>query len=218
MIKVDRTPTPPASLAIEKRKASGSYQTEDVVDLLRSDFQEKCYLCERKPVSDINIEHLIPHKGNVDLKFDWNNLFYSCAHCNSVKNKDKYDNKILDCCREEPEQFLNHIFEGEHVRVVPIEEDCTNDRILLTAELITACFESTYPAIRTIQCEVRVNELRITMLTLYKKLNEYSRNPQGRAICSLRGMLDRSYKFAGFTRTYVRLHLKDYPGLASYIE
>lgn len=199
MIKVERTPTPPASLAIEKRKVSGNYQTEDVVTRLRSDFRDKCYLCERKPVSDINIEQ--PHKGNVDLKFDWDNLFYSCSHCNSVKNKEKYDNQILDCCREDPEQFLYHHFDGENVSVTPIEEDCTNNRILLTAELITACFESTHPAIRTIQCEVRLNELRITMLTLYKKLNEYSKNPQGRAICSLRGMLDRSYKFAGFTRT-----------------
>ena len=31
------------------------------------------------------IEHLQSHRGNMDLKYDWNNLFWACAHCNNIK-------------------------------------------------------------------------------------------------------------------------------------
>ena len=101
-------------------------------------------MCEIKPVYDINIEHLVPHKGNKDLKFDWHNLFYSCPYCNSVKNNSKYDGKILDCCKNNPESFLYHIFENGHVSVKPIDDKCVDEFVLLTADLITKCFESNY--------------------------------------------------------------------------
>ena len=43
MVKIERTPTPPASLAIEKEKEengfSGSYNQEDVVDQLNKDLK-----------------------------------------------------------------------------------------------------------------------------------------------------------------------------------
>lgn len=49
-------------------------------------FHRKCYICENKSASSFQIEHLRPHKRNADLKYDWNNLFWSCAHCNNLKN------------------------------------------------------------------------------------------------------------------------------------
>lgn len=35
------------------------------------------------------MEHLLPHKNGkyLDRKFDWNNLFWACGHCNNVKIK-----------------------------------------------------------------------------------------------------------------------------------
>jgi HNH endonuclease len=33
-----------------------------------------------------NVEHLIPHKGDIDLKFDWGNLCLVCYHCNNLKS------------------------------------------------------------------------------------------------------------------------------------
>lgn len=38
MVKVERSQTPPASLAIEKQKASGSYTEPDVIKQLSQDF------------------------------------------------------------------------------------------------------------------------------------------------------------------------------------
>jgi len=75
-------------LAIEAEKTSGSYEKEDVVAQLKKDFHNKCYICEIDKLQDPQVEHLRPHKNGKykDKKFDWNNLFWSCGHCNNVKN------------------------------------------------------------------------------------------------------------------------------------
>ena len=75
MIKIERTPAPPLSLASEKRKANGNYRESDVMRQLAEDFHEKCYLCEIDELQSIEVEHLYPHGGNRDLKFDWTNCF-----------------------------------------------------------------------------------------------------------------------------------------------
>ena len=44
MVKIERTPTPPKSLAIESQKAWGSYSEPDVIEQLQKDFHDKCYI------------------------------------------------------------------------------------------------------------------------------------------------------------------------------
>lgn len=72
------------------------YRDPIVVEQLRKDFHEKCYICEQKYFPNLNVEHFIPHEGNEALKLDWNNLYYACSRCNSIKNK--YFDDMLDCC------------------------------------------------------------------------------------------------------------------------
>lgn len=95
MYNVDRSFPEPQSLKTEKLKVSGKYNSEDVLERLAEDFFNKCYLCEEKEISGINVEHLKPHKGDIDKKFQWENLFLVCPHCNNTKlgNEDE----ILDC-------------------------------------------------------------------------------------------------------------------------
>ncbi len=95
MYNVDRSFPEPQSLKTEKIKVSGKYNSEDVLERLVEDFFNKCYLCEEKEISGINVEHLKPHKGDIDKKFQWENLFLVCPHCNNTKlgNEDE----ILDC-------------------------------------------------------------------------------------------------------------------------
>jgi len=95
MYNVDRSFPEPQSLKTEKLKVSGKYNSEDVLERLVKDFFNKCYLCEEKEISGINVEHLKPHKGDIDKKFQWENLFLVCPHCNNTKlgNEDE----ILDC-------------------------------------------------------------------------------------------------------------------------
>ena len=214
MVKIERTPTPPASLAIEKAKASGKYNLDDVVTQLHADFHGKCYLCEQNALQSIEVEHLIPHHGDVDLKFDWNNLFYSCAHCNSVKNQTQYESNILDCCKTDPETMIHHALVNGHVVVTPLTgtTDAQN-----TASLVQDCFELRNRPIRSIESQNKVTALMGTMNLLCKYLAKLENGTSKRTLQVLRGMLSREYKFAGFTRTYVRDHLDKYPDLAQYV-
>ena len=216
MVKVERTSTPPPSLTVEKMKASGSYKLPDVIEQLEQDFHGKCYLCEIDELHSIEVEHLRPHGGDLNRKFDWNNLFLSCAHCNSVKNQAKYHDQILDCCVIDPETVLWQEVVDNHVLVTPLNGRPESAK---TAELITECFEKTNTGIRIFECQTRMKALNATMNTLYKTLEQYEkekRNP--RHLRVLRGMLSRTYRFSGFTRTYVRNHLTEYPDLTQYVE
>lgn len=210
MVKVERTSTPPPSLAIEKEKARGSYSELDVHQQLKQDFNGKCYLCEIDELQSVEVEHLRPHREDKELKFAWDNLFYSCRHCNSVKKQNKYNGTILDCCKTDPETVLEQLLVEGHVQVKPLVE---TQETRLTAALLTECFELTNTGARITECQTRVNALSRTMNALYKTLREYRENPSGNNLRRLRGMLSRTYKFAGFTRTYVRNHLEDYPHL-----
>ena len=55
------------------------------------------------------------------------------------------------------------------------------------------------------------------MTILYKELEKYQSDRTEQTVRTLRAMLNRDYKFAGFTRTYVRTHIKAYPDLVQYI-
>lgn len=81
-------------LSEEKKKSKGTCNIPEVINALKEESHGKCYICEQKDIKSINIEHFKPHKGDKSLKFDWNNLYYSCGHCNNIKLA-KYDD-ILD--------------------------------------------------------------------------------------------------------------------------
>ena len=68
-------------LFFAKSQPAGDYKCGDVLELLKNDFKNKCYICEcKESLISRNTEHFIPHKGDKNLKFDWNNLFWSCSH------------------------------------------------------------------------------------------------------------------------------------------
>jgi len=95
MVYFEKSQPAPDCLAIEKGKNSGDYKCGDVLKRLKTDFKNKCYICEQKAPTTINVEHFVSHKGGKNLKFDWNNLFWSCGHCNNSK-LGSYDN-LLNC-------------------------------------------------------------------------------------------------------------------------
>ena len=215
MVKIERTPTPPASLAIECKKVHGSYASEDVISQLKKDFHSKCYLCELKDLTDIEVEHLLPHYNRKikERVFDWNNLFYACPHCNSIKNDRIYDEKIIDCFKVDPESLLDHIYQEGKVNVRPHDPDTQDEKVLMTADLLENCFEKSNTGIRIFQCQERVNRLAETMNALYKTLEALKKPTSKQYLRALKGMLSREYKFSGFTRYYVRSHIEEYPQL-----
>ena len=48
MVKVVRSFPAPKSLAEEAKKATGKYDKQDVIERLKNDFHNKCYICEIK--------------------------------------------------------------------------------------------------------------------------------------------------------------------------
>lgn len=114
MVKFERKETEKAKLAVESlqkaKERRTSYNTPEVNMALYEMFHGKCYICENKNPSSIQIEHLEPHKGNIDLKYDWNNLFWSCAHCNNIKSDSFHP--ILDCTKERVDDVITFRKEG----------------------------------------------------------------------------------------------------------
>lgn len=108
MIKIERRQTAKAQKAIESllkaKETDAGYNVPEVNAALKEIFYGKCYICENKEVTSYQIEHLIPHRGNPELKYAWDNLFLACAHCNNTK-LGKFD-PILDCTKEDVERAI----------------------------------------------------------------------------------------------------------------
>ena len=216
MVKVQRTAIPPASLAIEKAKPNGSCKERDVIEQLSSDFHDKCYLCEMDELQSIEVEHLRPHHNGKDRErmFDWNNLFYSCAHCNSVKNRKQYEEDVADCCIVDPEEIIQQEFLNGKVCVTPLVDTA---EAKTTASLVEACFELRNTAIREKECQTKVRALQHTMTVFYKQLENYKIERTEKTVRTLKAMLSRSYKFSGFTRAYIKMQGDAYPELQSFL-
>jgi uncharacterized protein (TIGR02646 family) len=216
MIHIERSKEAP--LALTASKARDRYRHDEVVDRLRADSYGKCYICEIGPVQDPEVEHRLPHKGGryPERMYDWHNLFYSCGHCNKVKNKQKYDSGIIDCCARDPELLLEQELTGDDVTVRVLNED--DEEARLTAQLIEEVFTSESKPLRTHASDVRLKELQRQMNLLYSSLSEYETNRDDFvARRTVRTMLRSEAPFAGFARCYVRKHLDVYPEFEVYL-
>lgn len=163
------------------------------------------------------MEHLRPHHGRTihERVFDWNNLFYVCPHCNNIKKDSKYEDKIIDCCQEDPEKMLEQCYVDGRVIV---NNTVDEERAVMTANLIQECFEKRNTGIREAACQYRIRCLADEMNILYKILEKHKENPNMvRYKRSLRATLSRNSIFAAFKRTYVRKHIVDYPDLEEFL-
>lgn len=104
MIRQKKDPVVPNSLLTTKR-----YDGEDVKGQLLKDHHNKCYICERKLITDFEIEHLKSRHKYPQLEQEWSNLFLACRYCNSKKS-DAYDenvNPLTTNVEEEIEQRID---------------------------------------------------------------------------------------------------------------
>lgn len=218
MVKVERSFPAPESLAVEAEKDSGNYSGADVIERLRKDFNNKCYICEMKELQDPEVEHLLPHKNGKykERMYRWENLFWACGHCNKVKNQAKYDDGILDCCQRDPEKAVEFNLEEKDVSVKAVD---SNDReAVLTANLVNEVFNKRNTSMRVYKSEMRLKKLQSEMNVLYTRLEMYKKNPNSNAVKRvLKALLRRESEFAAFKRCYVRNHMDMFPELEEYI-
>lgn len=169
MFNVVRYEPAPASLADKQR-----YDSEDVWTALNKVFHKKCYICETSEPQDINVEHFLPHKGDEDLKFDWNNLYYSCGRCNNIKLA-KYDT-LLDCCDPKVDvvRAIKHIPPSTpYAQKLQIQAKDDDEITKLTAELLDKVFNSEHTPNKAVSSSFLRRKVFDQYNLLLTQLNKY---------------------------------------------
>lgn len=224
MIKVERKLTDKAQKAIESleeaKAKNASYNTLEVNSALREMFHGKCYICENKEITSYQIEHLIPYRGNKELKYDWNNLFLSCAHCNNIK-LDKYV-PIIDCTKENVEEYIAFRKKG----YFGTEEELVFEKLDSRKETINTAklLEEVYYGF-TPQKKMESKILRRTLRKELSQFKEYVREYQEAEDDEkedlkylIKKQLEDSSPFAAFKRWLIRDNKESYSELLPYIE
>nr|WP_288741009.1 hypothetical protein [uncultured Mediterraneibacter sp.] len=194
MVKVERSFPAPASLKEEAAKKNGNYSEKDVVERLKEDFHDKCYICELKELQDPQIEHLLPHKNGKypERKFDWNNLFWVCGHCNSVKNQSKYDDGIIDCCQTDPESKIIFHCNQENIELIS-KVNPSDQETERTMMLIAEVFNLKNTGMRVEKSSMRFKSLQKEMNLLFDNLELLRNQPDSKLVKrKLKALLRRS--------------------------
>lgn len=220
MIKFSRLDTDKARAAVaslQKAKAAKeSYNTPEVNAALADMFCGKCYICENKDgITSFQIEHLKPHREDVKLKYDWHNLFWSCAHCNGIKRA-KWE-PILDCSQVDVDQKIAFRKEGyfgrtERYQFVPLEE---SEEIKNTIALLQEVYYSNTPQKRmeavNIRQALRKNLSHFKELVrTYYEAEEFDKED---IKCAIRMEVGKGAAFAAFKRWLLWDHRDAYKEL-----
>lgn len=224
MIKVERKMTERArkaidSLAMQKVK-NGSYNTLEVNEALREIFHGKCYICENRQITSYQIEHLVPHRENPELKYDWNNLFLACAHCNNIK-LEKFD-PIIDCTKENVEELIAFRKKGYLG---------TDEKLLFEALDLSIETQNTVKLLQEVyygstpQKKMEATILRRILRKELSEFKEYVREymeAQDEEKEDLKYLLQQQLRdsspFAAFKRWLIRDNKEAYPELLVYIK
>jgi DNA-binding phage protein len=204
MVFIEKSQPAPDCLVAEKAKANGDYKCENVLDRIKTDFKNKCYICEYKEPISINVEHFIPHLGNNVLKFEWNNLFWSCAHCNNIKLAN-YTN-ILNCTKTN--DFvgikLKYLFKPFPSEKVLIEALVNTPEVNQTKQLLEAVYNGT-TKLKTIESANLRNKLLDEIKDFQHFLCEYFKDTNSEEdkeyfLIKIRGHINRGSNFTAFKR------------------
>lgn len=201
MFNVNRPNNAPSCLS-----SGSSYNQPDVVTALKNVFHNKCYLCERDEIHDVEIEHFVPQSAGGD-RMDWNNLFYSCSRCNGIKSNGHLN--LLNCtdpninvCRE----IRLKAFPTPDSDVLVEPQSVTpSAETLNTVELLKLCYNNSSTALRGVSREALMEQIFDGMCTfinarrLLKKPSTGRSNRQD-ALETIEAMLDVKHPFSAFWR------------------
>lgn len=219
MIKFERKTSEKARLAIKslqiQKEKSGTYNTKEVNAALQEMFFGKCYLCENKEITSYQIEHLHPHKGNIELKYDWNNLFLSCAHCNNIKS-DKYE-PILDCSKEPIDEIIAFKRSGYFGTQEKLEFFALDERIETknTVKLLQEVYYGTTPQ-KKMEAKIIRKKLRQELSKFKEYIREYQEaegEDKEDLLYAIKKELKESSLFTAFKRWLLRENKEYYSEL-----
>ena len=130
----------------------------------------------------------------------------------------KYDEGIIDCCKDDPEKLLTFRINENAVEIEKKEEkeDKTLDR---TIELLQEVYGIDNTGMREYKSDMRFKGVLRQMNLLYDNLEQLKENPDSKMVQrKLKVLLRRESAFAAFKRCYIEEHKDIYPGLQKYLE
>lgn len=111
-------------------------------------------------------------KVNRDLKFDWNNLFLACAHCNNIKRAN-YEN-ILDCTKVDVDELIYFKKTGNFAweENIEIKSLIKGEEVKQTVDLLNEVYEGNTPQKKVESANIK-KELREELIKFNRAINEY---------------------------------------------
>lgn len=214
MVRIERKDSAASKLAIrslekEKAKANGKYNTDEVIAALQETFHDKCYLCEGKESYEWEVEHLTPHAGNKDLKFDWGNLFWACGHCNHIKGNSY--SPILNCTKIDVDEVISFRKIGyfgieETLSFEKVDKTCDSQEIQNTCNLLERIYHGKTPQ-ETAGAKIIRHQVRKELTEFKNYVRDYCEaNGEDKhdLFLLIRSRLKSNAKFAAFKRWIVR--------------
>ncbi|MDR1591936.1 MAG: hypothetical protein LBS16_03505 [Prevotellaceae bacterium] len=185
---------------------STDYRSKETVTALREMFFGKCYLCEDE-VSDPVVEHFMPHEGDPAKKYDWNNLYYACHRCNSIKGT---TSEILDCCDSTTDvsQAVKCLCPSVPNEAIVVENQQDDAKTQNTARLLDKCYNEDNTGIRGISREAlheKLFEYYCKFISNRRTLKNHDASPaeKEKAKEHLMQMKDVSYPFSVFWKWHI---------------
>jgi uncharacterized protein (TIGR02646 family) len=186
---------------------SRDYRSKEVVNALKTMFHGKCYLCEND-VSNPVVEHFIPHGGNRELEYEWNNLYYSCHRCNSIKGVER---DFLDCCDASVDvsKSIKCLCSSVADDDIKVKAQNVDQKTQNTANLLHRCYNENNTGIRSISREY-LHESIFEMYCVFIKYRRILKNrdalssDKADALEHLKNMVKDSYPFSIFWKWHIK--------------
>jgi len=175
-----------------------------IFSTLCEDCFDKCYICEEKGLKDPEIEHIIPHDDDPDLKLDWNNLLLACGRCNNIKLA-RYKN-ILNPLKCDPEEHIALSVDVMNNKIwqVHIESLKNDSSTLETVIVLDFVYNGGGTTIKTYGCEYVRKQLLENIRRFERYIRGYREEPDEGYDEDIREEINRSSAFAAFKRKIIR--------------
>ncbi|WP_062570600.1 HNH endonuclease [Pseudoalteromonas arabiensis] len=182
------------------------YNKPEVVKALKKMFFGKCYLCERGNVEDPEIEHFLA-QANGGGRVLWENLFYSCSRCNSIKSN-KY-NDLLDCTDDNIDvsaaiKLVMTVTPNDDV-IVEAAIANPNAQVINTVKLLNECYNNQNTGLRGVSRESLIEQI-YEYLIVFIQTRGLLKNPstseerEKEALGVLEKMMRPKHPFSAFWR------------------
>jgi uncharacterized protein (TIGR02646 family) len=212
MIYFAKTHPGPTQALLDQKASSDTSTNYDIAGVrsqLEDDFFDKCYICGIESTS-MRIEHFRPHRGNRELMFDWNNLFYACEHCNSLKG-DRFT-ELLDCTSTTKiDDLIKFDYDpAKGIREKVLVSDI-NAQSPDTVELIQLVFSARNTPTKKAGAKVLERKLSEALRDFQSIVTQYTDNPTPANEALVRHEVNNQSEFAAFKRWKVKSSPQNYP-------